>query len=200
MPSHLLPGLCVIMFLIVTPFLFAQSGETESNGFLEVVLFIVFVGGAIGLFYYAEKNSFEYIEGANTLTVRRKNYNRILSFTGSAIFAGFPWIYFNTGVFLLVWTLLALYPGIRAYTECDIKLNNNERMLYKNDKPLISYSDILSFYVKECVQSGDGSKNYYYIISIQTKTGRMRRMFLTYNFDDAEEIIVKMKVFTSRGR
>ncbi|NQU05013.1 MAG: hypothetical protein HQ568_02890 [Calditrichaeota bacterium] len=199
----------IITLLSITPCLFAQGETTGSISAFKFVIPIILIGIVAGLGIITRKRPFEFIKGANTLTVRRSDFSRICLFAMSAITASFPWIfsYQNSspsgsleGVFCLLWTLAALFPGIRAYTECEIKLDSNRGMVFKNNKVLINYFDILSIHMREREIKDEGSSTFYYVLSIQTKTRRMHNMFILFNHDIAEEIIVKMRRFISSGR
>ncbi len=159
------------------------------------------------------KQPFEFIEDKNTLTVRRSDLNRYGMLGIFALLCFLPFILFGellfnfstaggslTTVFILFWISCALYGGISIFLECELRLDNNTGMIYKNDKFLLNYSDVLSFHLKESAQRSEGGTSYYYVISIQTKSGHKHRLFRLSNYEVGEKIVIKMKRFVATGR
>jgi len=204
--------LVLTVSLVLVSVLFAQNGgETQDHKAEFVTVLLLFVVLA-GLTYFLRKQPFEFTEDNNSLTVRRSDLSRYLSMVNSLALMGIPLVILSdqifdpersldttTTLFVTAWTLIILYWGVSVFIECEIKLNNNNRKVYKNGKFFLNYSEVLSFHMGESIVKNDGGKTYFYIISIQTRTGHKHKVFRLYNYLTAEDIVIKMQKFVSRG-
>ena len=192
--------------------LFAQNGGETKDDSVEFVTVLLLIVILTGLGYLVRKQPFEFTKDNNSLTVRRSDLSRYLSAVISLVFMGIPLVVLSDQIFdpersidtdttllLTAWILIVLYRGVSVFIECEIKMNNNNRKIYKNGKFFLNYSEVLSFHVKEFVTKSRRHKYYYFIVSIQTRTGHKHRLFKLSNYDIAEDIVVNMDNFVSRG-
>ncbi|MBT3233229.1 MAG: hypothetical protein HN356_10485 [Calditrichaeota bacterium] len=198
--------------LALVPMLFAQNGGETKDDSVEFVTVLLLIVILTGLGYLVRKQPFEFTKDNNSLTVRRSDLSRYLSAVISLVFMGIPLVVLSDQIFdpersidtdttllLTAWILIVLYRGVSVFIECEIKMNNNNRKIYKNGKFFLNYSEVLSFHVKEFVTKSRRHKYYYFIVSIQTRTGHKHRLFKLSNYDIAEDIVVNMDNFVSRG-
>jgi uncharacterized membrane protein YhaH (DUF805 family) len=204
--------LVLTICLVLVPILFAQNGGETKDDSVEFVTVILFIAILTGLGYFVRKQPFEFTEDNNSLTVRRSDLSRYLSMVVSLVLMGIPLVALSDQIFdpersldtsttllVTVWILITLYGGVSVFIECELKLNNNNRKIYRNGKFFLNYSEVLTFHVKEFVSRSNRHKYYYFIVSIQTRTGHKHRLFRLSNYDIAEDIVVNMDKFVSRG-